>query len=117
MQNFVTFPHQINQSYVIHPPKSTFEQIINSFINLADMETDQSEKRRKNYTLMRSVMDYGMGLVILGCGVFFAIAPRLGIEFNSEPVFRYFFAGLCMIYGAWRIYRGYKKNYFSANDK
>lgn len=81
------------------------------------METEQSERRTKNYMLRRSVMDYGMGLVILGCGVFFAIAPRLGIEFNIEPLFRYLFAVLCIIYGAWRMYRGYKKNYYSENDR
>ncbi len=77
------------------------------------MQTDQSERRAKNYMLMRSVMDFGMGLVILGFGIFLSIAPRIGIEFNVEPFFRYFFAGMCIIYGAWRIYRGVKKNYYS----
>lgn len=57
-------------------------------------------------------MDYGMGLVLVGFGVFFAIAPNIGIEFNIEPFFRYLFAGMCLIYGSWRIYRGYKKNYY-----
>jgi len=77
------------------------------------MATGQEEKRTRNYILMRSVMDYGMGLVIFGFGVFLSIAPRLGIEFNIEPFFRYFFAVMCIVYGAWRIYRGYKKNYYS----
>ncbi len=77
------------------------------------METDQREKRAKNYVIMRSVMDFGMGLVILGFGIFLMIAPRLGIEFNIEPFFRYFFAGMCIVYGSWRIYRGIKKNYYS----
>jgi hypothetical protein len=77
------------------------------------MISDQGEKRSKNYILMRSVMDYGMGLVIFGFGIFFAMAPRLGINFNIEPFFRYIFAGMCIIYGGWRIYRGYKKNYYS----
>lgn len=76
------------------------------------METENSEKRRKNYRLTRSVMDYGMGLIILGCGVFFAIAPQLGIDFNIVPLFRYLFSLLCVVYGGWRIYRGYRKNYF-----
>lgn len=62
---------------------------------------------------MRSVMDYGMGGLIFGFGLFFAFADKLKMEFNIEPFFRYFFAGLCIIYGAFRIYRGYKKNYFS----
>ena len=77
------------------------------------MVSGQEEKRSKNYVLMRSVMDYGMGLVIFGFGVFLAIAPRVGIEFNIEPLFRYLFAVMCIIYGGWRIYRGYKKNYYS----
>ncbi len=77
------------------------------------MQTDQSEKRAKNYVIMRSVMDFGMGLTILGFGVFLLIAPRIGIEFNIEPFFRYLFAGMCIVYGSWRIYRGFKKNYYS----
>jgi len=77
------------------------------------MATDQSEKRAKNYTIMRSVMDLGMGLVILGFGVFLTIAPRIGIAFNIEPLFRYLFAGMCIVYGSWRMYRGIRKNYYS----
>ncbi len=75
------------------------------------MAIDQRERRTKNYILMRSIMDMGMGLVIFGFGVFLFLAPKLGIEFNVEPLFRYFFAGMCVIYGGWRGYRGYKKNY------
>ena len=75
--------------------------------------TNQRAKRDKNYLIMRSVMDYGMGLVIFGFGIFFAIAPSLGVHFNIEPFFRYFFAGMCIIYGGWRMYRGYKKDYYT----
>ena len=81
------------------------------------MAIDQREKRTSNYVLMRSVMDYGMGLVIFCFGIFFAIAPRLGIDFNVEPFFRYFFAGMCIVYGGWRMYRGYQKNYYQDEEK
>ncbi len=77
------------------------------------METDLREKRKKNYVLMRSVLDYGMGLIIFSMGIFFAVSDRIGVSFNIEPVFRYFFAGMCIVYGAWRVYRGYKKDYYS----
>lgn len=77
------------------------------------METDQSEKRRKGYLLMRSVMDYGMGLIIFGFGIFFLAAPRLGIGFSIDPFFRYFFVVMCIVYGGWRMYRGYKKDYYT----
>ncbi|MBC8035296.1 MAG: hypothetical protein H7Y03_14195 [Chitinophagaceae bacterium] len=74
---------------------------------------DPEEKRRKNYMLRRSIMDYGMGLVILCFGIFFAIADRIGYAFDLEPLFRYGLSGLFIIYGAFRIYRGYQQNYYS----
>ena len=76
------------------------------------METDPIEKRRNSYMLMRSVMDYGMGLIILGCGVFFIASPYLGIDFTIDPFFRYFFGIMCIVYGGWRMYRGFRKDYY-----
>ncbi len=61
---------------------------------------------------MRTILDYGMGIMITGLGVFFLIAPRLGFDFGVDVFYRIFFACLCLIYGIWRVYRGYKKNYF-----
>lgn len=57
-------------------------------------------------------MDYGMGGIIVCFGIFFLIARRLGVTFQIDDTFRYLFAGLCLLYGGFRIYRGYKKNYF-----
>lgn len=62
---------------------------------------------------MRSTMDYGMGIVIVGVGIFFLVSDHFGISFGVEPFFKYFFSGMCLLYGGWRIYRGYKKNYYS----
>jgi hypothetical protein len=76
------------------------------------MDNEAPDRRTKGYILMRSIMDFGMGVLIFGLGIFFLFAPKLGIQFQLEPIFRYFFAGLCMIYGGWRVYRGYKKKYF-----
>ena len=80
------------------------------------METNQVDKRRKSYLLMRSVKDYGMGFIIFGCGVFFLAAPYLGNAFTVDPVFRYFFGIMCIVYGGWRMYRGYKKEYYTEHD-
>jgi len=77
------------------------------------MSTDFEEKKRKAYSSRRSLMDYGMGIIIAGIGVFFAFSQKLGIEFAIDPLFRYLFVGLCLLYGGFRIYRGYKKNYFN----
>ena len=76
------------------------------------MDKEEPDRRTKGYILMRTIMDFGMGVLIFGLGIFFLFAPKLGVQFELEPGFRYFFAGLCMLYGGWRVYRGYKKNYF-----
>jgi hypothetical protein len=75
-------------------------------------EKDQ-DSRHRGYSLRRSIMDYGMGVIIVCLGIFFILAPRLGVTFNVDDKFRYLFAGLCIVYGLFRIYRGYKKNYFN----
>lgn len=77
------------------------------------MNVDSTDRKAKNYIIRRSLLDYGMGAIIMGFGIFFAVAEKFGIEFNITPAFRYAFVGLCIIYGAFRMYRGYKKNYFS----
>ena len=77
------------------------------------MAQEQQDNRRKQYSLMRSILDYGMGALILLFGFFFLFSDKLGFNFEMEPIFKYFFAFLCIVYGAWRIYRGYQKNYYS----
>jgi hypothetical protein len=76
-------------------------------------EEQDLDKRAKGYRLRRSIMDYGMGVIIFCLGIFFLMAPRLGVTFGIDDLFRYLFAGLCIIYGIFRVYRGYKKNYFN----
>ncbi len=77
------------------------------------MTTDPSDRKARNYIIRRSILDYGMGAIIVGFGVFFAFAERFGVAFTVTPGFRYAFVVLCIVYGAFRMYRGYKKNYFS----
>lgn len=74
---------------------------------------DLREKRTKSYSVMRSLMDYTMGVLYLAAASFLFFAEKFGVELdNFDLLFRYIFGGLCAIYGAWRIYRGYKKDYF-----
>lgn len=81
------------------------------------MFEEYEKKKRKQVAQMKSLMDYGMGLLILLVGLFFIFRKKLGNfplnERLGEPdTLEIFFGGLCILYGAWRIYRGYKKNYF-----
>ncbi len=76
------------------------------------MRTDPQERQRRNYILRRAIMDYGMGALIVLVGLFFIFSDRLGQHYDLDPLLQYGFSGLCILYGGFRIYRGYKKNYF-----
>jgi threonine/homoserine/homoserine lactone efflux protein len=73
------------------------------------------QKRRKQVSVVRSMMNYIMGIVFIFFGLYFLVYEQLDINiFNREPSsLDYLIGGLFIIYGLWRIYRGYKKNYFT----
>ena len=74
---------------------------------------EMPESRKKNYMLRRSILDYGMGAIIFGFGIFFLLAPRLHIPLSIDDTYRYIFSGLCLLYGGFRVYRGSRKDYFN----
>ena len=78
------------------------------------MFEEYEKRKRKQISSMRSLMDYGMGILFLVLGVLILFGEQLHIKIgnNVNPLLEKFFGGLCLLYGAWRIYRGYKKNYF-----
>ena len=70
------------------------------------------DKKTKRYMLMRSITDWGMGLIYLGVGLVIIFSKQL--NFNSDfaqSAPAKIFAVIVIIYGAWRLYRGFKKNY------
>jgi hypothetical protein len=81
---------------------------------LEEFEKEEVNDRDKGYLRMRSIMDYGMGLLWMGMGLFMIFIKK----FNAELAERYdanafkIFGAVCIIYGLFRIYRGYKKKYF-----
>ena len=73
---------------------------------------DNIDTKTKRYILTKSIMELGMGLIYIGVGIMILFAKKIGLnnEFvESTPV--KIFAGLVMLYGLWRIYRGIKKDY------
>jgi FtsH-binding integral membrane protein len=81
------------------------------------MENSYRDKQRKSYNLMRTVYNITMGLIILGIGIVILVVMlynnRLGLNFfeSMDPWLIYAFSGLCIVYGAFRLYRGIKKDY------
>ena len=75
---------------------------------------DYQEEHRKRLSRMRSIMDYGMGTILVLIGLWFLVYEKMDVNFfKREPSsIDYFIGALFIVYGGWRIYRGYKKNYF-----
>ena len=76
-------------------------------------EEEKLNNREKGMIRMRSIMDLGMGILWFCMGVFMlfvkSISPTMALRYD-DPVMKGF-GLLCMVYGAFRIYRGIKKNY------
>lgn len=80
-----------------------------------DFNKGPMSERHKGMVRMRTITNYGMGIILVAFGFFFM--------FPTETTYQYFhrkydqdmlnvLAVMCWIYGAFRIYRGYQKNYF-----
>ena len=81
---------------------------------LEEFEQQPLSEREKGLIRMRSITNYGMGVFLIVAGLFFMFPT----EFTSKYINQYdpfmikLFAVICWLYGGFRIYRGYKKNYF-----
>ena len=75
------------------------------------MTNDYDDKRRKTNILLHSIYDYTMGVLWLSAGGFFLLYKKFGIELNIDTVLTTIFGIAAVLYGAFRIYRGYRKNY------
>ena len=81
---------------------------------LEEFEKEQLSERDKGIVRMRSITNYGMGIFLIVAGFFFMFPLKLtqGFINQYDPILIKFFAVICWVYGAFRIYRGYQKNYF-----
>lgn len=73
------------------------------------MIEDFREQQQKRTVRIRSFMDFTMGGLLVVAGTFLLIY-KVG---NLDDINRKGLGGLFILYGIWRIYRGYKKNYFN----
>jgi hypothetical protein len=82
---------------------------------MADIIDEYERKRKNDLKRIRSIVDYTMGVLFLGLGIFFFIRYERNIYLKyigSPDVLDIVLGVLFTLYGGWRIYRGYKKNYF-----
>jgi hypothetical protein len=81
---------------------------------LEEFESEKLSERDKGLVRMRSITNYVMGIMIIGAGIVFLFPPASIVERINQydPAMIRLMAIVCFIYGAFRIYRGYRKNYF-----
>ncbi|WP_245729248.1 hypothetical protein [Niabella drilacis] len=86
-------------------------------INDMTVKSNEDYERRRNKQVagMRSVLDYAMGTVIIFVGIFLLVRHRFDLALNKRfppDTIDLLLGALFVVYGSWRIYRGYRKNYF-----
>lgn len=81
---------------------------------LEEFENDPLTEREKGMIRMRSITNYGMGFFMVVVGFFFMFPTSYTHRYidQYDPTLIKIFAVICWLYGGFRIYRGYKKNYF-----
>lgn len=84
---------------------------------LEEFENEQLTEREKGMIRMRSITNYVMGvfMILIGCFFMFPFKATQVYIAQYDPIVIKLFAAICWIYGAFRIYRGYKKNYFKSS--
>jgi hypothetical protein len=70
-------------------------------------------QEKKGYATMRVTYDIAMAILILGMGVLMVLGKTLKIAqiTDLDPIMRYMFAGICFLYGGFRLYRGIRRDY------
>ena len=81
---------------------------------LEEFEEEPLTQRQKAYLRTRGIVDYCMGLLWMSMGVFLVFKKYfkvpIAVQFD-DPTFKVL-GGICIIYGIFRMYRAYKKNYY-----
>jgi uncharacterized membrane protein HdeD (DUF308 family) len=82
---------------------------------LEEFDREEMNDRDKAIVRMRSMTNYVMGILLVGAGLFFFFPTAKSAPYINQydPAMIKLFAIVCCIYGVFRIFRGYKKNYFS----
>ncbi len=79
-----------------------------------DNRQEEFSAREKGLMRMRSIMDFGMGTLWMAMGIFLIFVRHFSDELAAkydDPAMKWF-GSICIVYGAFRWFRGIKKNYW-----
>jgi hypothetical protein len=69
---------------------------------------DFEQKKQRTRNMTRVIYDFAMGILWTGVGIFLLFHNKLGIQINFDDLLGQIFGGSCILYGLFRVYRGYK---------
>lgn len=77
------------------------------------MNEEYSSKGKTALNILQSVRHIAMALLFLAMGIMMFFAEKFEIEqlLTFDKVFRYIFGSVCVLYGVFRLYRAFKKEY------
>lgn len=78
-----------------------------------EVENQYESRRRKNYVVMRMIYDFTFAGLILAMSVILFFGDKFGLSLiaDLDSGLRFAFAALCLLYGSFRVYRGFKHDY------
>jgi hypothetical protein len=68
------------------------------------------QKKDRQQSRIKSFYNMGMGILWLVVGIFFLSHKRFGMEGAFDPLLANIFGGSCVLYGLFRLWRGFKSN-------
>ena len=66
------------------------------------------DKERNTSSWLRTIYDFTMGVLWLGVGIFFLFHKKWGYDLKLDVLLTNIFGVSAVLYGLFRIYRGYK---------
>ncbi len=81
------------------------------------MINDYKDRQRKSADTAKTIYNVSFGVIILIVGLLMLFLNQINNDTLNDylgyldPVLRYMFGGLCLIYGVFRLYRGFKKDF------
>jgi len=66
------------------------------------------DKEKNTSSWLRTIYDFTMGVLWLGVGIFFLFHKKWGYDLKLDVLLTNIFGVSAVLYGLFRIYRGYK---------
>ncbi len=71
-------------------------------------QQDFEQQQQKGQARIRAIYAFTMGILLTLLGLLLIFYRQLGFEFDIDPVYSGLFGGICILYGMFRVWRGYK---------